>query len=484
MANRKRKAQPARRRAVTAPAPNAIDPSESKSDRPEAVSVPAGFWERLEGEGVRWAKVGGFDLDGVLRGKYISLEKLRSALSSGFGFCDVIFGWDMADALYDNASVTGWHTGYPDAHAVIDVSTLRRIPWEPGVAALLCDFRDGSGAPHPACPRSLLKRVQAHAQGLGFEALFAAEFEFFFFRESRDDLAAKGYKNLTPLDPGMMGYSWLRTGQDADLVRDILDSLAAHDVELEGFHTETGPGVYEAAIRYDDVLRAADKAALFKTALKQIAPRHGLSVTFMAKNDARLPGSSGHLHQSLWRGKTNAFAAGKGKRLSPTLRAYLGGQMTLMRELTAFISPTINSYKRYVPGLWAPLSPSWGIDNRTCALRVIDPQSPGAARIECRQAAADINPYIAMAACLAAGLWGIENELDPGEPSVGDAGEGAERLPRTLKEATALLEQSQTARQILGAEFVDHYVRTRKWEVAEFERAVTDWESRRYFEMV
>jgi glutamine synthetase len=327
--------------------------------------------------------------------------------------------------------------------------------------------------------------VKARAQSLGFEVLFGAEFEFFFFRESRDDLAAKGYTNLTPLDPGMMGYSWLRTGQDAELVRDILDSLAAHDIGLEAFHTETGPGVYEAAIRYDDILAAADKAALFKTALKQIAPRHGLSVTFMAKTNARLPGSSGHLHQSLWKGGKNVFTGGKGRnKLSPTLRAYLGGQVALMRELTALISPTINSYKRYVPGLWAPLSPTWGVDNRTCALRVIDADSPGAARIECRQAAADINPYIAMATCLAAGLWGIEHDLDPGEPVVGDAGLGRERLPGTLKEATALLEQSAAARELLGEQFVEHYVMTRKWEVSEFERAVTDWESRRYFEMV
>jgi glutamine synthetase len=365
---------------------------------------------------------------------------------------------------------------------MLDVSTARRIPWEPGVIALLCDFRDANGAPHPACPRSLLKRVKERAEALGYRALFGAEFEFFFFRESRDDLSAKGYTNLTPLDPGMMGYSWLRTGQDADLVRDILDSLAAHGVELEGFHTETGPGVYEAAIRYDDVLAAADKAALFKTALKQIAPRHGLSVTFMAKTNVKLPGSSGHLHQSLWRGDVNTFA-GDGD-ISPTLRAYLGGQIALMPELTALISPTINSYKRYVPGVWAPLSPTWGIDNRTCALRVIDPTSRAAARIECRQAAADINPYVAMATCLGAGLWGIEHELDPGEPAVGDAGISRGRLPGTLKEATALLEQSSAAREILGEPFVDHYVMTRKWEVLEFERAVTDWESRRYFEMV
>jgi glutamine synthetase len=475
-----RKKQPQRTRRSAGVATASVNEPRAKSAPP----VPPEFWRRLEDDGVRWAKLGGFDIDGVLRGKYVSIDKLRSALEHGFGFCDVIFGWDMADVLYDAAKVTGWHSGYPDAHAVIDVSTARRIPWEPGVVALLCDFRDTAGVAHPACPRSLLKSVKARAQSLGFEAVFAAEFEFFFFRESRDDLAAKGYTNLTPLDPGMMGYSWLRTGQDAELVRDILDSLAAHDIEVEGFHTETGPGVYEAAIRYDDVLAAADKAALFKTALKQLAPRHGLSVTFMAKTNARLPGSSGHLHQSLWRDGVNVFAGGKGRKLSPTLRAYLGGQVALMRELTALISPTINSYKRYVPGVWAPLSASWGIDNRTCALRVIDPDSPTAARIECRQAAADINPFIAMAACLAAGLWGIEHELDPGEPVVGDAGSGRERFPGTLKEAAALLEQSAAARELLGAQFVDHYVMTRKWEVAEFERAVTDWESRRYFEMV
>lgn len=455
-----------------------------RAPRPDAAEVPPDFWQRLESEGVRWAKIGGFDVDGVLRGKYVGLDKLRSALAKGFGFCDVIFGWDMADVLYDNSRVTGWHTGYPDAHAVLDPSTLRRIPWEPGVAALLCDFRDEQGNDHPACPRSLLKRVRARAESLGYTARFAAEFEFFFFRETRETLEQKRYANLQPLDPGMMGYSWMRTGQDADLVRDILDSLAAHDVELEGFHTETGPGVYEAAIKYDDVLRAADKAALFKTALKQIAPRHGLSVSFMAKNDAKLPGSSGHLHQSLWRDGENVFAQPGGRGLAPGLEAYLGGQMALMRELTALISPTINSYKRYVPGVWAPLCASWGIDNRTCALRVIDPQSSTAARIECRQAAADINPYIAMATCLAAGLWGIEHELSPGEPSSGDASTGGERLPRTLKEATDLLEVSDTAREILGADFIDHYVRTRRWEVAEFERAVTDWETRRYFEMV
>lgn len=440
----------------------------------------------LERQGITRAKVGGFDLDGVLRGKYIALDKLKSALKKGFGFCDVIFGWDVADVLYDNAKVTGWHTGYPDAHAVLDRSTLRLIPWEPGVAAMLADFRTQDGAPHPACPRSLLRRVIARAEALGFDAKFAAEYEFFFFAESRQDLHDKGFRDLTPLDPGMFGYSWVRAGQDAGLMQDLMDGLKAFDVELEGLHTETGPGVYEAAIRYDDTLAAADKAALFKSAVKQIAHRHGLSVTFMAKWNADLPGASGHLHQSLWKQGKNAFHDPRAKRgLSKTMRSYIAGQVALMREFTAMVSPTINSYKRYVPGVWAPLVASWGFDNRTCAIRVIDAGDETGQRVEYRQTAADMNPYVAMAACLGAGLWGIEKGLEPPPPTVGDAGEsGPHRLPRTLAEASALLAQSKAARALFGAEFVDHYVRTRDWEVRCYERAVTDWELKRYFEVI
>jgi glutamine synthetase len=366
----------------------------------------------------------------------------------------------------------------------LDPNTLRRIPWEPGVVSLLCDFRTRGGVDHPACPRSLLKRILRRAEEQGYSAKFGAEFEFFVFRETRDTLAQKGFKNLTPLDPGMFGYSWLRTGQDSELMRDILESLLGHGIDVEGFHTETGPGVYEAAIRYDDALAAADKAALFKTALKQIVHRHGLSVTFMAKFDAALPGAGGHVHQSLWRGKTNVFAGNKRGGLSPLLKNYVGGQVALMPELTALYSPTINSYKRYVPGVWAPLSPSWGVENRTCSIRIIEPESPASARIEYRQTAADLNPYIAMATCLAAGLWGIETQADPGPEAQGDASGGPRRLPTSLKEAVALLEKSRTAKKLLGADFVDHYVRTRKWEVSEFERAVTDWELRRYFEII
>ena len=439
----------------------------------------------LEQQGFTRAKIGGFDIDGILRGKYVSLGKLRSALKKGFGFCDVIFGWDIADVLYDNSQVTGPHTGYPDVLAVLDPSTLRKIPWEPGVAALLCDFRDAAGGPHPACPRSLLKRMLERAAGLGYQVSFGAEYEFFFFKETRDSLVQKNFRGLTPLDPGMFGYSWVRTGQDSELMRDVFEGLRDFDIELEGLHTETGPGVYEAAIRYDDALRAADKAALFKTALKQIAHRHGLVVTFMAKFNEKLPGCSGHLHQSLWQDGKNAFYDARAPHgISQLMRHYMGGQLSLMQELTALYSPSVNSYKRYVPGVWAPLVAAWGIENRACAIRVIG-GDPGAVRIEYRQTAADMNPYIAMATCLGAGLWGIEQEIEPPPETHGDPGEsGPLALPRNLRDATLRLSTSAPAREIFGAEFVDHYVRTRDWETRCYERAVTDWELARYFESI
>jgi glutamine synthetase len=321
---------------------------------------------------------------------------------------------------------------------------------------------------------------------MGFSPKFGSEYEFFVFQETRDSLEDKGFRGLVPLDPGMFGYSRVRTGQDADLMRAILDGMRDFDVNIEGLHTETGPGVYEAAIHYDDALRAADQAALFKVAMKQIAHRHGLSATFMAKWKENLPGCSGHLHQSLWRGDQNAFYDPKAPSgMSKVMRSYMAGQLELMRELTALYSPTINSYKRYVPGVWAPLVAAWGIENRTCAIRVIGNDDPKALRIEYRQTAADMNPYVAMATCLAAGLYGIEKGLELPEETKGEPPEGgANRLPRTLHEATDLLAKSRAAKQILGGAFVEHYVATRRWETRCYDRAVTDWELRRYFETV
>jgi glutamine synthetase len=442
--------------------------------------------EAFETHGIRRVKVGGHDVDGILRGKYLALDKFWAALEDPIGFCDVIFGWDAADALYDNARLTGWHTGYPDARARIDPSTFRVLPWEPDTAAFLLDFEQEDGASHPACPRGVLKRVIAHARSLGFAPVLAAEFEFFVFKETPASLAEKGFRKLEPLSPGMFGYSWLREGQHADFCHAILDDLERFGIPIEGLHTETGPGVYEAAIRYDDALAAADKAALFKTAMKELAARFGYAVTFMAKWNANLPGSSGHLHQSLWReGKNAFFDADQPHRLSRIARHYASGQLSLMAELTALVSPTVNSYKRYVPGVWAPLNASWGIENRTCSIRAI-PGSSKSTRLEHRQTAADINPYIAMAATLGAGLWGIERGAEPPAPVEGDASARTEllALPRTLRQATDALAASAPARAILGEAFVDHYVRTRDWECRQYDRAVTDWELARYFESV
>jgi glutamine synthetase len=444
----------------------------------------------LEEKKIAKAKIGGFDVDGVWRGKYVSLEKLRSAAKGGLGFCDVVFGWDVGDELYDNAKVTGWHTGYPDAHAVVDLSTARVIPWEPDTAAFILDFVNADGSPYEASPRQLLQRVGRKARAMGFLPRFGSEYEYFVFRESPRTLREKGFRDLEPLTPGMFGYSWLRSSANAPLVHALIDGLNAFGVPVEGMHTETGPGVYETAVLYDDLERAADSSALFKTAVKEICARHGYTACFMAKWNPKLPGCSGHVHQSLWdlSGAHNAFHdPGEASGASEVLRHYLGGQLALMPELTAVYWPTVNSYKRSVENTWAPTTATWGHENRTAAIRLIgDAGSPKSLRLEYRQTGADINPYLAMAASLAAGLWGVENGVEPPPPCEGNAyaAKAAAPLPRCLKDAVELLRRSERAREILGEGFVDHYVRTREWEVRQFERAVTTWELERYLEVI
>jgi glutamine synthetase len=457
-------------------------------------TAAAGELQRLDAwlaeKGVAKAKIGGFDVDGVWRGKYVSLDKLRSAVKGGLGFCDVVFGWDVADDLYDNAKVTGWHTGYPDARALVDTSTARVIPWEPDTAALVLDFVNEDGSPYEPSPRQLLRRVGRKARAMGYLPRFGSEYEYFVFRETPQSLREKGFRDLQTLTLGMFGYSWLRSSANAGLVHALIDGLNAFGIPVEGMHTETGPGVYETAVLYDDLEPAADKSALFKTAVKEICARHGLIACFMAKWNPKLPGCSGHVHQSLWdlAGERNAFHdASVPDGSSDVLRHYLGGQMALMPELTALYWPTVNSYKRSVENTWAPTTATWGHENRTTAIRLIGDQgSPKAMRLEYRQAGADMNPYVAMAASLAAGLWGIENEVEPPPPCQGNAyaAKEAAPLPRNLKDAVELLRRSERAREILGEGFLDHYLRTRDWEVRQFERAVTTWELERYLEII
>ncbi len=440
--------------------------------------------QKLSEAGVRRIKVAATDIDGVLRGKYVSLGKFESAASSHIGFCDVIFGWDIGDVLYDNVRYTGWHTGYPDGRASVDLSTLRLIPWEPGTAFFLLDLQSKSGDPLPISPRQVLLRVLERARSMGCAVKLAAEYEFWLFKETPQSVREKDFRRLVPLSCGMFGYSVLRASQNSALVLDLIDQLEGFNIPVEGFHTETGPGVYEAAIAVDEGVAAADKAALFKTAVKEIAARHNAIPTFMAKWNAALPGSSGHIHQSLVSIEDHRNLFFDDGRPSESMMRYIGGLCEFLPELMAMIGPTINSYKRTVPGTWAPVNASWGEDNRTTAIRSI-PGSAKSTRIELRLPAADMNPYLAMAASIAAGLEGIERKLDPPAPATnGYEATHARALPRDLAEATALLRASSMARDWFGEEFVDHYACTREWEVRQAQHAVTDWELSRYFESI
>ncbi|MCR9278761.1 MAG: glutamine synthetase [Pseudomonadaceae bacterium] len=432
------------------------------------------------------AKVGVVDMDGVLRGKYLSSTKFAKALDDGFGFCDVVLGWDSADELYDNTSYTGWHSAYPDAHVRLLPETARLMPMEAGMPFVLGEF---TGSAEAVCPRATLRRVLERGKELGFQVKAGSEFEFFLFNETPQSVRDKGYRQLEPLTPGMFGYSVLRSSVNAEIFHDLMDLCREMDFELEGLHTETGPGVLEAAIAYDDALDAADKAALFKTFTKVWAQRNELMATFMARWSTDYPGQSGHLHLSLLdnSGDNAFFDANDSHGMSDVMRWFIGGQQALMPELLAMIAPNVNSFARLVPGMWAPTSATWGIDNRTCALRVIEGGDRGQ-RVEFRVAAADINPYLALAAAIGAGIWGIENRLEPDAPITGNAYEkrlpARLRLPSNLAEATRNLARSKAGISLFGEAFVQHYCASREWEARQFDQAVTSWELERYFEII
>jgi glutamine synthetase len=431
------------------------------------------------------AKVAVTDIDGVLRGKYLHRDKLEAALNSGLGFCNVVFGWDSGDICYDNARYTGWHTGYPDAQVRLDTATYREVPWDGGVPFMLGEFVDAQGGPLAVCPRQLLRRVLERLTSAGYRALASFEYEFFHFRETPQTLAEGGYRRPEPISPGMFGYSLLRLNQSRDYVNALMNEMLAFGVPIEGLHTETGPGVLEAAIVYSEALEAADRAVLFKGGAKEIANRFGIMPSFMAKWRSDLPGCSGHIHQSLWKGDRNVFFDEKKKGLSATFEHFVAGQLHCLPEILPLFAPTINSYKRLVEGAWAPTRANWGIDNRTTALRAI-PGSKSSTRLETRVNGSDSNPYLALAAALASGLYGIENELtvpDAVRGSGYDDIRGAV-LPKTLQEATLRFEKSKLARELFGEEFVEHFASTRHWEWRQFGRAVTDWELARYFEII
>ena len=469
--------------------PLAFDSSTTQVSRdPEEQLVNV---ERLIQEhAIDTVKLGVVDIDGLWRGKRIPVEYfLRDVWRHGTHICNILFGWDINDDLIPGLEYTGWHTGFPDLFLVPDLSTFAVVPWEEHTAAVIADFVDGDGRPIGLSPRHVLRTVVERAASLGYKPNIGYEFEFYVFRETVDSVREKGFADLAPLTPGIHTYNLYRGTLAEPLIGDLRRSMAQYGIPVEACNTEAGPGQFEISLHYSDAMRAADQAVLYKAGVKEIAAKHGLLASFMAKYHPEWSGSSGHIHQSLGSADaTNLFYSDDAPdHLSDVARWYAAGQLATMREFTAFFCPTVNSYKRKLEKTWASTTATWGIDNRTTGLRVLS-STPQAARLEHRLPGADANPYIAVAASVAAGLWGVENRVKPPALSSGDAyelaGAGVIELPWTLEEAVGELDRGELARELLGREFVEHFIATRRWELLCARAAVTDWERARYLEMI
>ncbi len=439
--------------------------------------------------GIETVKVGTPDMDGVYRGKRLVTKQFLDGLGGpGFANCDVIFGWDIAEELITGVplAIGSADGGFADVVLRPDLATFRIVPWEPASASVVCDACDEHGDLVAQSPRTALLRTIERAKKVGFTPMTSAEYEYRIFREDQESLRAKSYTDLRPLNPGYNCYSISHASIDDDVVGGLRRHMDAYGVEVEGYNREHGEGMYEMNLRYTGALESADRAMLFKSGAKEILAQYGVVPTFMAKYSDQMDGCSGHIHQSLWNGDENVFwddSAAHG--MSKAMHAYLAGLLDTLPELFALYAPNINSYRRYVSGSWAPTAATWGIENRTSSLRAIT-GSAGAIRIENRTPGADVNAYLAFAACLTGGLSGIERGLALPPPFSGDVykSEGLRPLPRTLEAALDLFEASAIARDYLSDAFVDHYVTMRRWEVEKHRRAVTEWERRRYFEQV
>ena len=434
-----------------------------------------------------FVRFGVTDIDGVFRGKHLSGEKIAAMLEGGGTIASALFGWDIADELYDNVSFTGFHTGYPDVGLRLDATTARQLPWDDHRWLILGEHLAADGSPLPICPRQVLKKIVNSLEAKGYSAQVGVEFEWFVLKETSESVRAKNFRNLTTATQGVTNYSPFRIDGQHGFVRDLFNMLPAIDVPLEALHTEAGPGNFEAAIRYGDALKAADRAVLFKEAVREIGQRHGLLSTFMAKWSMDYAGCGQHLHQSLWQDGRNVFHDAQDPHgMSDTMRHFIAGQLHCLPQLFPLYAPFVNSYKRLVDNNLAPVKPTWSIDNRNASLRVI-PGSSKSMRLETRTPGADANTYLAIAAALASGFYGIENKLALELPPAGGNNAGTEhiaRLPRTLAEATDAFEASALAREFFGEDFVRHFVETRRWEWRRFNNVVTDWELSRYLELV
>ena len=461
--------------------------SEEKT-RPRGLSVEALREQVARGE-IETVIVGFTDHYGRLLGKRFDAELFVEDIAAhGAHACDYLLTVDMEMDPVPGYKFANWELGYGDFHLVPDMSTLRRASWLEKTALVICDVKDEkSHELVSVAPRSILRRQVEAAKRLGYTSFAATELEHYLFRTSYRDASQKGYRDLEAAGWYLEDYHILQGTRTESFHAAARRHLKQSGVPVETSKGEWGNGQHELNVRYAEALDMGDRHVIFKQCLKEVAEAAGMSLTFMAKFDAAQAGSSCHIHFSLWRDGKNAFPGqqqlGRAK-VSDVFRWFLGGWIAHVPDLMVFYAPTINSYKRYVDASWAPTRLAWSYDNRTAGFRVVgEGQS---LRIECRIAGADANPYLALAASLASGLDGIANKTEPPECFVGDvyAARNLQRVPYTLAQAVDTFEKSEFAKRAFGADVAEHYAHFFRTEVAAYDKAVTDWERKRYFERI
>jgi glutamine synthetase len=429
------------------------------------------------------------DLQGRLVGKRVTGHFWREQMAGGrepIHACNYLLAVDVEMTPLPGYRFANWETGYGDFALLPDLTTLRIVPWLDATAFVMCDVVDEhDGSPIEVSPRRILQRQVERAAALGYSVNFGSELEFFLFRESQEEAAAKGYAHLTPHSEVIEDYHILQTTRDEYVIRAIRNGIDGAGIPVEFSKGEAGKGQHEINLLYAPPVEMADRHVIYKNGAKEIVSQHGRSITFMAKYSMDEVGSSCHIHSSVWdaAGKTSLmWDEGAPEHFSPVFRGWLGGQLACGREFAWLFAPTVNSYKRYQPESWAPTAIAWSHDNRTCGFRVVGHGS--SYRLESRVPGADVNPYLAYAATIAAGLHGIERGLDPGEPFLGNAyaADDLPRVPWNIVEAIQAFDESKVAVQAFGDEVHFHLCNTARQEWAAFNRAVTDWERRRNFD--
>jgi len=427
------------------------------------------------------------DMIGRLVGKRFQAEFFVDSAHEETHACNYLLANDIDMEPVPGYAAASWQQGYGDFVLKPDLSTLRRIPWLEGTALVLADVLDHhTHVPVPHSPRAILKKQVDRLKAMNARAYFASELEFYLFDESYRAIHDRDFRDPRTAGYYIEDYNILQTTREEGVMRAMRTKLQGAGIPIENSKGEWGPGQEELNVRYADALEMADRHVIIKNGCKEIADQHGKAVTFMAKWRYDLAGSSCHIHSSLWdaEGRTSLFYDPQGEHgMSDTMRHYVAGQLTYAREITWFLAPYINSYKRFQAGTFAPTKAVWSLDNRTAGFRLCG-ENTKSIRIECRVGGADINPYLAFAALLAAGLAGIEQKLDLEPAFSGDAyhGENLREIPKTLREAIDLMRGSEMLRQALGEDVLAHYIHTAEWEQAEYDRRVTDWEVRRGFE--